>query len=239
MFYPGRISPAGERPIPSYAPNFSLGLYGRRARECTSRYKSARGALPTPWMGYRKAGEYLTFVGFNQLSILTRWRDATRRDTRASQSRGRDTSLLPVSRYESFPFEALPKLCLHTLHLRAVTYRPDRLATPRRAVSPGRVADRVGAPYNPPPSRGKMTWARTCAATRPDSSNPFTSGIIFSIFRDALEGVQKQPDWKSFIFLTRWYLPSSYLTWFRFPSHLENFFFFSLSFFRSRLFAIL
>lgn len=61
---------------------------------------------------------------------------------------------------------------------------PRHVAPPLRSAL-GRVADRVGAPYNPLRSGGKMTRARTCAATRPNSFNPFETRIIFSIFREA------------------------------------------------------
>lgn len=67
----------GERPVLSCVSNFSLGLYGRRAKV----YFADESAKKLPYRRwYRKAAatsEYLTFAGFNQLSIVTQ-RDAIR-----------------------------------------------------------------------------------------------------------------------------------------------------------------
>lgn len=150
------------------------------ARKCTSRIK-AWEASAHQW---GVSGEYLTFVGFNQLSIVTlrdaTRRDATRRDTRAGWpiSRTRRRSLLHDMK-ASLSKHYRNYVCTHFTF---VPWPIDRTAAPLRA-APFLSSGWPSRPLTIPPFGGKMTWARTCAATRPDSSNPFTTGIIFSIFR--------------------------------------------------------
>lgn len=79
------------------------------------------------------------------------------------QSRGRDTSLYPPSssiwerERESLPFEALPKLCLHTLHLRC----RDLSTGPRRFLSSARSSGRWASLLIPAPRSADENSAGT------------------------------------------------------------------------------